>query len=242
MRLTWGVASAAVLLGLAGCSGAAGASALQAGSSGTSAAAASSTPAASDAPGSTASTSASAAAAMALHLAISPQQMGPGWTSQTLPGGDQVQGQVTLDLCGASFPSESLRIARHQIRLLSATDAISNDTVIYRSGGAQQARSELLHAVATCPTGPVQDSVTGVGRVTFKVQILSPDVRWLPGTLALDIAVTNADRQTLEEVAIYQFHGDAMSAVYGAVTNGHADAAELQAATTAATLLNSSAS
>lgn len=240
MRLIWGVASAAVLLGLAGCTGTSGASAPQAGSSGTSATAASSTPTASATPGSTASTS--AAAAMALHLAISAQQMGAGWTSQPLPDGDQVQGQVTLDLCGASFPSESLRIARHQIKLLSATDAISNEAVIYRPGGAQQARSELLHAAATCPTGPVQDAVAGVGMATFKVRSLSPDAHWLPGTVALDITVTNSGGQTLEEVAIYQFHGDAMSAVYGAVTNGHADAAELHAATTAATLLSSPAS
>lgn len=168
--------------------------------------------------------------------------MGTGWSSQTIQSGDQVQGQVTLDLCGANFPSENLRVARHQIRLLSSSDAISNESVIYSANGAQQARSELLHAVATCPTGPVQDSVAGVGMVTFKVKTLSADSHWLPGTVALDIAVTNSGGQTLEEVAIYQFRGDAMSGVYGAVTNGQADPNELRAATAAASLLTSSVS
>jgi hypothetical protein len=179
------------------------------------------------------------ATALALRLAIAAGQMGAGWTSQPLPGGDQVQGQVTFDLCGASFPSEGLRIARHQISLVSSSEAISNEAVIYRPGGARQARGELLHAVATCPTGPVQDAVAGAGLVTFKVKALPADAHWLPGSVALDIAVTNSSGQTLEQVAIYQFHGDTMSAVYGAVADGRADATELKAAAVAAGLLTS---
>jgi hypothetical protein len=179
------------------------------------------------------------ATALALRLAIPARQMGAGWASQTLSGGDQVQGQVTFDLCGASFASESLRVARHQISIVSSSEAISNEVVVYDSDGAQQARSELLHAVATCPVGPVQDAVAGVGVVTFKVKTLPMDAHWLPGTVALDIAVTNSSGQTLEQVAIYQFHGDTMSAVYGAVANGRVDATELRAAAVAASLLTS---
>ena len=100
--------------------------------------------------------------------------MGDGWTSQTIPGGDQVQGQVTLDLCGTHFPSESLRIARHQITLTSPGGSGSAETIS-------------------------------------------------------------------NEVVIYQFRGDAMSAVYGGTTNGQPDPATLQAAADAAALLQSSA-
>src|SRR4051794_33557016 len=34
---------------------------------------------------------------------------------EVIPGGDQVAGQVTLDLCGATFPSEQKRKVRNQV-------------------------------------------------------------------------------------------------------------------------------
>jgi hypothetical protein len=237
MWRTWGAAAAIVLLGLAGCSNTSGQPDALPGLS--------STPAATAA--TTAATPPTDGAALALRLTVAPQQVGAGWTSEPIPGGDQVQGQVTLDLCGARFTSESMRIARHQVVLMppgagsSSADSISNEVVIYGSGGARQARSDLMQAITSCPTGPVQGTVAGEGVQTYKISTLPSDTHWLPGTVAIRAVVTNSTGRRVDMVAIYQFRGDALSAVYGSANSGRADASELRAAAQAATLLSSSA-
>jgi hypothetical protein len=185
------------------------------------------------------------AASLVLRLAVPAQQLGAGWTSQTITDGDVVQGQVTLDLCGASFASEALRLARHQIMLAPAgagsdtSSDLSNEVVVYSGTGAQQAHDELVSAIATCPAGPVQGSVQGEGMLTYKVAPLAADPRWLPGTVAESVTATASNGQSMSEVTIYQFRGDALSAIYGPSTNGKADATELAAAADAAGLLTS---
>ena len=51
----------------------------------------------------------------------------------------------------------------------------------------------------------------------------------------------NSSGRRADTVGIFQFRGDALSAVYGPSNNGQADASELRAAAQAATLLISSA-
>lgn len=234
-----GAAAAIVLLGLAGCSSTS--------KQPDALASQSSTPAATTTATTAAATPPTDNAALALHLAVPPEQVGTGWTSKLIPGGDQVQGQVTLDLCGERFLSESMRIARRQVVLTppgagaNSTDAISNEIVIYRPGGAQQAQSELMQSITSCPTGPVQGTVAGEGMLTYKISTLSSDTHWLPGTVAIRAVITNSSGQRADTVSIYQFHGDALSAVYGPADNGQANASVLRAAAQAATLLNSSA-
>ena len=236
MRRTRSAAAAIVLLGLAGCS-----------STASQPDALASLP---SAPGAASATTAAPSpaddASLALRLNVAPQQVAAGWTSQLISDGDKVQGQVSLNLCGAPFPSESMRIARRQVILAppgaspSSTSIISNEVVIYRAGGAQQARNELMQAIASCPTGPVQGAVAGEGMQTFKLSSLPEDASWLPGTVAIRAVVTNSSGQRADSVAIYQFRSDALSAVYGPTHNGRADASVLRAAAQAATLLNSS--
>jgi hypothetical protein len=51
-------------------------------------------------------------------------------------GGNQVQDQVTLDLCSANFPSEARRVARHQVGITDAhqrDSGISIEAVLYDS-------------------------------------------------------------------------------------------------------------
>lgn len=220
MRRIWGVAvSVTALAGIAGCGSSSG--------GGTAAQAVSSQ-----------STSSAQTSVQMSKLAVSAQQLGAGWTSQTMTAGDEVQGQVTMDLCGAEFPSESLRTARHQVILSSTSgERFSNEVVLYRPGGAQQARTELLKAIATCPSGPVEGTVKGEGMLIFKINTLPSDGHWLPGTVAVHGVVTDATGQSEDEVLIYQFRGDAMSAIYGATTDGRPDPAELRAAADAAALL-----
>ena len=237
MWRTRGAAATIVLLGLAGC--------------GNSSNQPNGLPGLSSAPAATPATSAATptidVAALAVRLTVPPQQVAAGWTSQPVPSGDQVQGQVTLDLCGARFPSEDVRIARRQVVLMppgagsSSPESISNEVVIYSSGGAQQARGELMRAIASCPTGPVQGTVAGEGMQSYKISTLPKDGRWLPGTVAIRAVITSSSGQRADTVGIFQFRGDALSAVYGRSNNGQATASELRAAAQAATLLNSSA-
>jgi hypothetical protein len=147
-------------------------------------------------------------------------QVGAGYALQQLPGGQLVQGQATLDLCGFSFPSESLRTARLQVayRAPGKSLALSNEVVSYRPGGARQALREITHAAAACPHGPVQSTVPGVGTVdvTYRLQRLR-DARLLPGSLALVVRVSgtiNGTRGSTTEVVVYQVRGDLLSVVY----------------------------
>lgn len=147
-------------------------------------------------------------------------QVGTGYVLQQLPGGQLVRGQATLDLCGFSFPSESLRTARLQVayRAPGKSLALSNEVVSYRPGGARQALREITHAAAACPHGPVQSTVPGVGAVdvTYRLQRLH-DARLLPGSLALVVRVSgtiNGARRSATEVVAYQVLGDLLSVVY----------------------------
>lgn len=246
MRRIWGVAvSTAVLVAIAGCGNSSGGAAVSQSSS-TSGVGSSSSSSQAAAPQSTSSTpsaeSTGLSPALASKLAVSAQQLGSKWTGRTMAGGDLVQGQVTMDMCGAKFPSESLRTARHQVILSSASTGkkFSNEVVLYQPGGAQQARTELLKAIATCPSGPVEGPLQGEGMLTFKINPLSSNSHWLPGTVAVHALVKNSSGQSEDEVLIYQFRGDAMSAIYGSATNGQPDSSELQAAADAAALLQSS--
>jgi len=113
--------------------------------------------------------------------------------------------------------------------------------VLYRPGGAQQARTELLQAIATCPSTPVKGALADEGMLTFEISTLPADARWLPGTVAVDVVVTDSSGESSDSVEIFQFHGDTMSGIYGSTETGRPTATELQAAADAATLLSSSA-
>jgi hypothetical protein len=147
-------------------------------------------------------------------------QVGSGYVLEQISGGQLVQGQATLDLCGASFPSESLRTARLQVayRAPGMSLALSNEVVAYRPGGARQALREITHAAGACPHGPVKTVVPGVGtaEVTYRVERLH-DSRLLPGSLALVVhasGTVNGAHRSMTEVEIYQVQGDILSAVY----------------------------
>ena len=172
----------------------------------------------------TAATPAWAAAPSLGQIALRPAQVGPGYRMSVIPDGAKVHGEVTLDLCGFSFPSEGLRTARLQLRYGKAGQLlqVSNEVVRYRHGGAQQALREITRAASRCPRGPVGSSVAGVKQITYRLARLT-DRRLLPGYLALRVhyeAVGAVRGQTLKGTAIivYQARGDVLSGVYTAGT------------------------
>src|SRR5262249_6716361 len=80
------------------------------------------------------------------HIALSQPDLPGGLGLQLIPGGNQVRGQPTLDLCNGTFPSEALRTARLQVAAVDAQGGapISTEAVLYRNPAAtEQALREL---------------------------------------------------------------------------------------------------
>ena len=88
-----------------------------------------------------------------------------------LPGGDQVKGQATLDLCNQTFPSESLRVQRLQDVAVDSSGAgvLSTEAVLYQNAAAtKQAFKELRGVRASCPKGPVTSADGTKTTTTFQ--------------------------------------------------------------------------
>jgi hypothetical protein len=151
-------------------------------------------------------------------VVLTASQVAPGVTLKQLPGGNQVAGQITLDLCGYTFHSEALRLARLQVAYARAGVAvISNEVVAYKPGGAASALRELRTAIAHCPAGYVSSKVRGVGQLENRIHHFSA-----PGTLAGSIAIVdhiteklNGKAQSYDAVLVFQTRRDVLTGVYG---------------------------
>jgi hypothetical protein len=151
-------------------------------------------------------------------LVLRAPQVGPGYRAAVIPGGANVRGQVTLDLCGQKYRSEALRLER--IQLLYARPGsplrLSNEVVRYRPGGTATAFRELRHAVAHCPSGPVQMPEPGSPRLTFRLTPLHLS-GLLPHSIALQIHATGTSqgrRFVINSIVTYQARGSILSGVY----------------------------
>lgn len=70
-----------------------------------------------------------------------------------VPHGDEVTGQVSLDLCQTEYPSERKRRARHQVQIGDPRSGnwVSSEAIAYVSPkAAEQAMSELAATAETC--------------------------------------------------------------------------------------------
>lgn len=153
-------------------------------------------------------------------MILAPSQVGDGYRERVIQDGRSVQGQVTLDLCGFTFASEALRIARLQVAYGKSRRApmLSNEVVTYKPGGTAVAMEELREAVHKCPRKAVVGPVAGVPPTTYRLtKIKDPEL--LPGSLALAVratAVIGGKQRTETEIVIYQTKGSTLSAVYAA--------------------------
>jgi hypothetical protein len=146
-------------------------------------------------------------------------------TVATIPGGTQVSGQATLDLCNGTFASEALRAARLQV---AATDAngnevLSTEAVLYASpAAAAQAMSELKSVAAKCPSTPVASPV-GEPTVTTSFNA-APDTAWPPVATvqrqAYDFVTTDQTGQSQHNIAVYLQRGRVLMGIYFAETVG----------------------
>jgi hypothetical protein len=139
------------------------------------------------------------------------------------PGGYQVARQVTLDLCGGSFPSESDREARFQQFAVNPDGrpfGISDEGVVYESAdAASQAFAEIRTAVAQCPTDRfVRSRVAHVPPQRYeRLRELRDDQfdEIAPDHIALAYTVTDERGNSTDIVAVFQRRGRVMVGLYG---------------------------
>ncbi|MGZ4360174.1 MAG: hypothetical protein ACXVZW_10385 [Gaiellaceae bacterium] len=157
--------------------------------------------------------------ALLQKVVLKPAQVGGGYKLSQMAGGHEVQNEVTLDFCDATYPSESLRTARLQV-LYDARGSsyhASNEVVTYQPGGAKQALAEVTHEAAACPNGAVKDPPAGVSSLTRHTKVVT-DSRLLPGAIAIletDTGVVKGKTMTTFTMAVYQIRGNVLSGVYG---------------------------
>jgi hypothetical protein len=152
------------------------------------------------------------------QLILRAEQVGPGYVLFQRMDGHGVKTQVTLDLCGSDYPSETLRVARLQTNYLhrGTTTGISNEVVTYRPGGAAQAMREVARHAVKCPKAPVPSGVQGVPDLTYQISRIE-DSHLLKGYLAVRVRVSGVLKgKHIADVwfAVYQRRGDVLSGVY----------------------------
>jgi hypothetical protein len=153
------------------------------------------------------------------RLVVQPADVAFGYGVGTIPGGAEVGGETTLDLCNARYPSEARRTARRQVAVvdLVGDSPLGTEAVLYRRpADATQAFTELRRAAAQCPADPVPSPVGGP-TVTTKF-VAAPDRAWsrTPGVdrLAYDLTTTYDTGDTRHAVVVYLRRGRVLMGVY----------------------------
>jgi hypothetical protein len=151
-------------------------------------------------------------------ISLRPSDGPPGSSVQLEFDGNQVAGQVTLDLCSQTFASERLRVARRQVVLGGTGDgAMGTEAVVYTNADATAtAFAELRHAAATC-----QDRylVPPEGPPAWKTALgPRPDTTWqaVSGVqrLAFDETISIKGEPPVASVNVYLRRGRVLLALY----------------------------
>jgi hypothetical protein len=157
--------------------------------------------------------------AMLRQAGVQQSDVSEGFSVVTFEGGDGLD-QPTLDVCGASFPSESLRAARHQVLVTDPANqtVMSTEAVLYRDANATaQAFEELRTARANCPTTFV-DAGGGLPPTRYEFNP-PPDGGWgsVPGVerLAFDAMVSDPQGHSEHSFWVYLRLGRLLVGVYG---------------------------
>ena len=153
------------------------------------------------------------------RIVVRQSDVPPGNTVQLLDGGNQVNGQTTLDLCNGTYPSEALRTARLQVveNDTGGSGVLSTEAVLYRHGSdAAQAMNEVHSVAAACPDRPV---VSPVGEPTITTRFQAPpDDSWphVTGVARQAYAFTTSDSLGVADnhIAVYLQRGRVLEGVY----------------------------
>jgi hypothetical protein len=136
------------------------------------------------------------------------------------PGGDQVVGETSLDLCFGDFPSEDLRVGRNQVWVSDAAGEVwvSSEAILYSyPQEAAGAMAELADARAECPQEPVPSPQPDRDPLAWAFGD-PPDADWPqePGVLrqAYAFTVTGPDGEQRSGTATYLQRGRMILALY----------------------------
>jgi hypothetical protein len=151
-------------------------------------------------------------------ISLRPSDGPSGSSVQLEVDGNQVEGQVTLDLCSQRFASERFRVARRQVTLAGVGNGgMGTEAVVYANGAATAtAFAELRHAAATCPDRYV---VPPEGPPVWKTTLgPPPDLTWqaVSGVqrLAFDETVSIKGEPAAGGVNVYLRRGRVLLALY----------------------------
>jgi hypothetical protein len=152
------------------------------------------------------------------RIVVSQADVGSTVDVQLVPQGQSLS-QPTLDVCNATYPSESLRTTRLQVETVDGQGnvGLSTEAVLYSSANAtSQAFAELSAAASKCPSTPVPSPV-GQQSVTTKFNA-APDGSWPQVAsvqrVAFDFTSTDSTGQTQHSVAAYLRRGKVLLGVY----------------------------
>ena len=142
------------------------------------------------------------------EISIQQSDLRSGLTLELITDGDQVAGQVTLDLCSQTYQSESYRVARRQLTVANkngVATVISTDAVAYTNAlAAARAITELKAAAAHCPSGY---AVPAEGPPALKTIIdPTPDSSWpaVAGVQRFGVSATVSEQGTGETAHGYE--------------------------------------
>ncbi|MDQ1708624.1 MAG: hypothetical protein QOG49_9 [Frankiaceae bacterium] len=99
-----------------------------------------------------------------------------------IPGGDQVAGETTLDLCDGTFPSEARRTARRQLAavvpggdgVVLSTEAVLYDAPIATASAFAELKGNAASCNATTGVDKAWPQVAGVERLAFQTVTPAP--------------------------------------------------------------------
>jgi hypothetical protein len=165
-------------------------------------------------------------AAVLRRLGVQQQDVDGAHTVQLLSGGDEVAGQVTLDLCNGTFPSEAQRTARFQVLEADSTNraVLSTESVLYHNpSSTEQAFADLRRVRVDCPHTPVPSKSPRGTTVTTTFRP-APDAAW-PVTptvnrLAYDFDSVDLQGTTSHSIAVYLKRGRVLLGVYFSSPDG----------------------
>jgi hypothetical protein len=159
---------------------------------------------------------------MLSRLDVAQADVTPAYVVSLQQGGNLVTGQVTLDLCNGTYPSESLRTARRQVDLTDQPGRLwlSTEPVLYANAAAtNQAFAELRARAASCPATLLPPPPGEAGLPSTKTTFSPPpDHAWAktPGVDRLAYAFSSTDDQgnTSQSIAVYLRRGRIFEGVY----------------------------
>lgn len=163
-------------------------------------------------------------------VSLTARDAADGTMFQPYEGGDEVAGRTSLDLCFGEYPSEDLRVGRHQVGigqvgLADGGAQVSSEAILYATPeDAAQAMGELDRARERCPDEPVEPPLDG-DALTWEFTD-EPDSDW-PRDPRVDrqsyeFTVTNPAGQQMTSVATYLRRGRMILALYSAPPEGPA--------------------